>query len=319
MTESDHTTANPGWDNLTIRDLISTRFTIQGHRGARGVLPENTLESIRYALDVGVDLVEIDINLSADDALLIVHDETTRLDLVRDSEGQWVTDHTPWRAMTREQVNAFDVGRIRPDSIYAARFAEQESRDGARIPLLEDVARIICERPHGGINMEIKCNPNAPMPRPDIDHLASRVVEAIDRLQIGHRVIVQSFNFACVAAIRALDPSLITGCLTSEQIGLDTIGRDHPEPSPWTAGLHPRDFDGSVPAMVHSLGVDYWSSEHRDLRKESVDEAHSLGLNVHAWTVNDAKDIERLICWGVDSIISDYPDMLARLITKCGR
>lgn len=274
------------------------------------MLPENSLAAFAHALDAGVDRIEIDINLSADDALLVVHDEATNPDIVRDEDGRWIDTRLPWRSLTLDAVRRFDIGRLRPASGYAARFPAQRSVDGSKIPLLDDVADLIEKRGRGAINIEIKCAPNAPPPRPGIEHFAEVVVAAIHRRDLCARVTVQSFNWSVVQSVRALAPALVTGCLSSERADFDTIGRSARAPSPWTAGLRVDDFDGSVPAMVAAMGVHYWAGDHRDLGEESIGAAHALGLQAHAWTVNDPDDMRRLISWGIDSIISDYPDIL---------
>jgi glycerophosphoryl diester phosphodiesterase len=288
----------------------------QGHRGARGVLPENSIAGFAHALDAGLDRIEIDVNLSADDRLLVVHDETTNPDLVRDPRGRWLETRIPWRSLEYHQVAQFDVGRIRPESRYAERFPLQQPLDGTRIPVLEEVADLIRQRRRGSINIELKCDPAAPAPRPDVEHFAGCVVAAIAAAKIRREVTVQSFNWSMVAAVRRLDPELVTGCLSSELTEFDTIGRSNRKPGPWTHGLHVRDFNGSVPAMVKAMGVDYWSSEHRDLDEQAIDAAHALGLAVHAWTVNDADTMKKLISWHTDSIISDFPETLLAVVRE---
>lgn len=291
------------------------RIITQGHRGARGVLPENTLAGIAHALDAGIDRIEIDVNLSKDDRLLVVHDETTHPDLVRDRHGCWLQARTPWRDLEYDAIARFDVGRIRPDSPYAARFPHQRPVDGSRIPLLEEVGELIRERGHGELNIEIKCDPGAPEPRPDTAHFAECVVSAISRLDLGHLVTVQSFNWGVVEAVRRLDGDLVTGCLSSEWPPFDTIERDLGAPSAWTNGLYIGDFDGSLPAMVKAMGVNYWASEFRDLNADVVRTAHELGLAVHAWTVNEEAIMKNLIMWETDSIISDYPQTLLAVVS----
>ena len=294
------------------------RLITQGHRGARGVLPENTLASFSHAMAVGVDRVEIDLNLTADDILVVVHDETTHPDLVRGPDGAWVRERTTWRSMPVSRVRALDVGRARPGSHYAARFPRQQPADGERIPLFDEIAALAKADGRCGINIEIKCDPASEAQGPSPEHFAERVVEAVGRHGIGDRVTVQSFNWSVVTAVRRLSDTISTGCLTSERPDFDTVQRHGDHASPWTDGRRPSQFAGSMPAMVASMGVDYWASEFRDLDTAHIDEAHELGLEVHCWTVNDPDDIKRLISWGVDSIITDYPDDLIALVRQGG-
>src|SRR5690606_15621847 len=187
---------------------------------------------------------------------------------------------------------------------------DQQPIDGSRIPVFAELAEVVLARAGAGINVEIKCDPADQEDPGSARRLAELVVGEIDRLGLRRRVSVQSFNWSVVAAVRALDPDLVTGCLSSEQPDFDTIERGSGRPSRFTHGLQPVDFGGSLPAMVKAMGVDYWASDHRDLDKTRIAEAHGLGLAVYAWTVNDPGDMRRLISLGADSIITDYPAVL---------
>ncbi len=299
--------------------LFNKKIITQGHRGARGLLPENTLESFRYALEAGVDVVEVDVNLTSDDIPILFHDETTNTDLIR-HDNHWISYTIPWRSLNFSELQAFDVGKIRPGSDYAARFKQQQSIDGAHIPTLRELAELLrdTKNPATGINLEVKCSPFAKEPRPDPLHFSSVLLTEIHQLGISGRVTIQSFNWEIVAAVKHLDSDIKAGCLSDERPGMDTVMRYSDNVSPWTCGLRARDFGFSVPKMVKAMGVDYWSSEYHGLGQDSINEAHELGLDVHCWTVNDADHIKRLISWSVDSIISDYPDMLMATVNEYG-
>lgn len=292
-------------------------FIVQGHRGARGVLPENTVAGFRHALRCGVDRIEVDVNLSADRRLVLVHDETTSPDLVR-IDGAWVDTRTPWHALTFDRIRRFDVGRIRPESAYARRYPRQAPRDGSRVPLLEELAALLIDEgdARAGLTLEMKCDPAAIPPRPDPARFAAVLVDEIHRLRIAARVSVQSFNWRVVAEVRRLDPGLAVGCLTSRRPPRDNLSSVDGNPSPWTAAPGLDDPGLSTPARVRAMGVHYWSSDYRDLDPESVALAHELGLAVHCWTVNDAAAVKRLLSWTVDSIISDYPQSLIAAVEE---
>lgn len=277
--------------------------------------PENTLASFLYAIHAGVDRLEIDLNLTGDDVLIVVHDDTTHPDLVRDGDGRWLARRIPWRELSLAEVRRFDVGRMRPGSDYARRFPRQQAVDGERIPTFDEVAALVDAHPAVSINIEIKCDPL----QRDLDagRFAHHVVEAVHRHRLVEQVTVQSFHWPVVAAVRQLDDNLTTGALSARQADFDTIG-DGATPSPWTGRYALCDFRGSMPAMVHAMGVDYWASDFRDLTTADIDEAHEQGLAVHAWTVNRPEDMKRLISSGIDSIITDYPDELLALVRRGG-
>ncbi len=140
-------------------------------------------------------------------------------------------------------------------------------------------------------------------------------MQVVDATGMAERVTVKSFNWRAVEAVVAAG-ELVTGCLSSEQAGFDTIGRHQPDGSPWTAGRRVADFDGSVAEMVKSIGVHYWSSDYRDLDQDRVHEGRRLGLGVHCWTVNRVEDMRRLASWSIDSIISDYPRALLAAVGR---
>ena len=120
--------------------LLMPRLHLSGHRGARGLAPENTLEGFALAFALGCDSVELDVALTRDGVPVVVHDPVLHPDIVRGPDGRWVSG-APVRVgdLTRAEVLRLDVGRLRPGSAYAAGFPRQRARDGARIPALTDV------------------------------------------------------------------------------------------------------------------------------------------------------------------------------------
>ncbi|MEM9263530.1 MAG: glycerophosphodiester phosphodiesterase family protein, partial [Pseudomonadota bacterium] len=106
---------------------------LQGHRGARGVLPENTIPSFQNAIAAGSDCLELDIAMTKDGKIVITHDPVLSADIVR-KDGAWVSGNTAIKSLTYEQLRAYDVGRLRPGSRYARRFPKQEASDGVRMP-----------------------------------------------------------------------------------------------------------------------------------------------------------------------------------------
>ena len=116
---------------------------IHGHRGARGLYPENTLASIRAGIDCGCDAIEVDLCVSADNQLVIHHDPILSSRLVRDKTGQWIQNGLRIRDWPVEELKKFDVGRINPESDYAKLFPQQTPVDGARIPTLGEFVDLV--------------------------------------------------------------------------------------------------------------------------------------------------------------------------------
>ena len=131
------------------------------------------------------------------------------------------------------------------------------------------------------------------------------------------RVTVQSFDWRTLKIFAEIAPELPRSCLTSEG-HFDTMQRGIDGPSPWTAGLDIDAFGGSVPALVKAAGCQIWSPSFRDLTEERLERAKVLGLKVLPWTVNAPEDAARLLDWGVDGLITDYPDRARQVLANKG-
>jgi glycerophosphoryl diester phosphodiesterase len=142
---------------------------------------------------------------------------------------------------------------------------------------------------------------------------ARALVKVVRENGMASRVTIQSFDWRTLAIVQKEAPEIATSYLSSQQQALDNIQAGHREDSPWTAGVRFRDH-GSVPKMVEAAGGKIWSPNYVGLTEPLVKEAKSLGLAVLPWTVNDRAEMERLIDWGVDGIITDYPDRLREVM-----
>jgi glycerophosphoryl diester phosphodiesterase len=293
-------------------------FDLQGHRGARGLAPENTLPAFATALSIGVTTLELDLAMTKDGVLVVHHDEWLNPDIVRGPDGAFLAARGPaLHSLTLDEVKRYDVGRIRPGTAYAARFPEQRPVDGTRIPTLDELFALVRQAgaDHIRFNIETKITPTsgADVPAPEI--FAAAVARAITDAGLTGRASVQSFDWRTLAVLKRIAPEIERVCLTAERPGDDTIERGKPGPSPWTAGLDVDDFAGSTPRLVAAAGCSVWSPAFADLTPDTVAEAKMLGIKVIPWTVNQRSDIDRIIAMGVDGIISDYPDRLRAALT----
>ena len=122
-------------------------FDLQGHRGARGLAPENALPAFERALDLGVSTLELDIGVTADGVVVVHHDPALNASITRGADGQWLPGRGPLlRSLTFAQLQAYDVGRIDPATPYARTFGAQQARDGTRIPSLAQVFALVKAR-----------------------------------------------------------------------------------------------------------------------------------------------------------------------------
>jgi glycerophosphoryl diester phosphodiesterase len=290
-----------------------TTFDLQGHRGARGLKPENTLAGFAFALELGVSTLELDCAVTRDGIVVVSHDPVLNPDYTRDEQGRFLdAAGPPIVTLTLAELQRYDVGRLRPGTKYAARFPDQQAVDGERIPRLADVFALARSRGDVEVrfNVETKVSPD----RPDLtavpEAFATAVVDAVRDAGMESRTTIQSFDWRTLSVVRRIAPEIATVALTDQQPGDDTVQVGQRGPSPWLGGLDVDDFGGSVPKLVHASRARVWSPHYRDIDARLVAEAHALGLVVVPWTVNEPAEMRRVLDLGVDGMISDRPDRL---------
>jgi glycerophosphoryl diester phosphodiesterase len=307
----------------------ATRFDLQGHRGARGLAPENTLPAFERALALGVNTLEMDVNVTRDGVVVVGHDPSLNPDIVRGPDGKWLEKKGPAiHELTFAELSRYDIGRLKPGTAYAKRYPEQVSVDGTRYSRLAEVFALVKRSGDTRVrfNIETKVSPLAPeetlLPEP----FARALVAEIRAAGMQSRATIQSFDWRSLLVVQKEAPEIEAVYLSARQKFLDTIctgalaGSPSTAPadcgpSPWTAGFQLKDH-GSVAAMVRAAGGRIWSPEFRDIDADSLAEARRLGLRVVVWTVNDPAQIARLLDLGVDGIISDRPDLVQAELRK---
>jgi len=301
--------------------LPAVAFELHGHRGTRGHAPENTLAAFRKALEIGVTHIETDLAITKDGQVVISHEPALNQDLVRLPNGKWLSARGPAiSTLTLSELKQLDIGRINPQSRYAQQWKEQVPSDGERFPTLAELFALVQASGNVAVrfNIEIKTVPDGVEPTPDPETFARLVLAEIDKARMAQRVMVQSFDWRSLRAIKRLASDIETSCLTIESPDLDTVQRGKPGASPWLAGIDVDQLQGSVPRAVKQTGCAVWSPFWRNPTPETLQEAKALGLRVVPWTVNDPARMEQLIAVGIDGLITDYPDRAREVMQRHG-
>ncbi|MEQ9426342.1 MAG: glycerophosphodiester phosphodiesterase family protein [Cyclobacteriaceae bacterium] len=264
---------------------------LQGHRGARGLAPENSLPGFLKALSYNVTTLEMDLAVTKDGQLVVSHEPWFSHLFCKDSFGNPIAEDSARDfniyQMTYAEVSRFDCG-----SIQNPRFPEQELVSSPK-PLLTEIV--------GGIeqylektgkfavryNIEIKSQPEGDdIFHPSPNEFSDLVYKTIDGRIDWNRVSIQSFDFRVLQYFNEKYPEVKLAALVENQNGLD--------------------------ANLEALGFtpEIYSCYYKLLDRETVKQIHEKGMLVIPWTVNEIAEMEQLYDWGVDGIITDYPDRI---------
>ena len=241
---------------------MSTKPLVWAHRGASGYAPENTLAAFQKAVDLGADGVELDIQLTKDDQIVVIHDET--IDRTSDGKG-WVKDYT------LEELRAFNYNRTKPEYKHAD------------IPTMREVFELL--KPTGlFINIEIKTG------MVFYEKIEEKILALAKEMGMEDRVCYSSFNHYTVPRIHELKPDAEVGFLYADgPIDMPSYGVKH-----GVNALHP---------ALYNLQYDGF-----------VKECKEKGLKLNVWTVNERPYMEMCCQYGVDAIITNYPDIAKEVV-----
>lgn len=297
---------------------IPEKPLVIGHRGAAGLLPENTLAAFKRGCELGIDAIELDVLVSADGELVVHHDFKLKPEIARASDGTWISSGSQpaVRDLTVAQLKAYDVGRLQPRTSYAARYPEQAPADGERIPTFQEVIDLFKQscRPSIRLFVEIKTSPEEPELTPPPEAVADQVVKMLQDAGVAERTWILSFDWRPLVHIQKIAPELPTVYLTIAGPGLNNLKPNQPGASPWLAGFDVDDFNGSAPRAVKAAGGRIWSPYFKNLTPETLAEARGLGLLVSVWTPDSPDDLKKMIDMKVDAITTNRPDVLKRLL-----
>ena len=270
---------------------------IQGHRGASGLVVENTIEAFLAAYDLGVTAVELDVRLTADSHVVVWHDPTLQADkCLGDHVGARVDD------LTLDHLRTVDVG-----SLTQPEFPSQRAVPGARIMTLAELLEASADpAPQMWFTIELKVDPTDPREVATRRRLVEGVLATIHDCGIAERCFVHSFDWAVLDLSRELAPAVLRSALAEA----DTFAPG----SAWLGSIRWEDHPGDLPGAVAALGAQVVSPDFAWCDEEFVERAHRLGLGVLPWTVNEEADLRRMLEVGVDGLVTDYPDRALALL-----
>ena len=266
---------------------------VQGHRGARALRPENTLPGFAYALDGGVDVLELDLVVTKDDELVVMHDLELNPILCTGPDGAPAPVGFKVRQHPRRMLRAFDCGRRRNP-----RFPRQRPVPQTHIPTLDEVFELVArsKAPAAAkvrFNIEAKRLPGRTDLAPSPTRFAALIVKAIEARGLVERCILQSFDHRVLVAAKRLAPRLRTSAL---------IGETRPD----------------LVAVARAAGAELVSPNHEWITAEDVSALHAAGIGVVPWTANSETAWARLVELGVDGVITDDPAALIAYLRRRG-
>ena len=261
-------------------------FDLQGHRGARGILPENSLKGFQKAIDLGVSTLELDVVISKDSLVVVSHEAYMNPKICLDPKGNKITDKSDFNLfeMTYDEIKAFDCGSLKhPD------FPDQKPQPTFK-PLLSEVINLTSQNliQRGklvGLNIELKSNQETdgiyhPKPEDFVDLVMNTIKNGLISID---KITIQSFDERVLRYCIENYPMIEVAYLVEDDNLNDNLKK---------LGKTPQIYSPMY-TLVDSL---------------TVNQARKAGIKVIPWTVNEVKDMHNLLELGVDGLITDYPN-----------
>ena len=282
---------------------------IFGHRGARGEIAENSIEGFKHTFALGIKAVEFDVVISKDKIPVLYHYFNLMPYLVKDESGNWLKN-SELKVFDKsyEELSKYNIGGLDPESKHGKRFKEQKLLKNAKIPKLSELLELVSRKENKDVflNLEVKSTPFKMGLTPIPSDTVSLILKNIDTHKLEDRIIISSFDWRILYELKKQNPRILRGFITLQQ-DLSTTKKNIYENSPWMAKNYSLDELFLIPNIIKSLEGHVWSAFYRDVTKQNVELAHKHGLATYVWTVNSEQDIIRMIEYGVDGIITDYP------------
>ncbi|KAI0757351.1 PLC-like phosphodiesterase [Daedaleopsis nitida] len=321
--------------NVAAAQSHSRFYDVQAHRGGRGNTVENTLPSFAWGLIDGASTLELDNGITKDGYVVVWHDVEITSAKCQDTQPAFPGDPDfPYVGkyianLTLAQLRTIDCGSKRQ---YG--YPMQLTYPGTRISTLEEVFDFVkCADPARQImwNIESKIDAHYPNRTKGVEEFVRKQHAVFEKSGYKEAITFQSFDWRTLIAMKELDPTIATSALVDDE----TAFGPNNATSPWLAGLRLDSFPGpslakQVVQAAHAIKADILSPSASSFEtpvldpemegyvafttKEMIDTAHQLGMKVKPWTVNRMNIVEQLLDWNADGIISDYPNVVRRLV-----
>ncbi len=278
-------------NSINIMDQDYSHIDVQGHRGARAVLPENSIPALRYALELGVDTLEFDLGVTKDGVVMLMHDQQINPVICQYKDGREAEEGLWLHELNLEQVKQFDCG-----SKKNPRFDKQQTVPGTEIPTLREVFEMVKDSELENsktvlFNIETKSDPRKPHAQPSPHDFVEAVASVIKEFDLESRVTLQSFDPATLIAAKEIAPNLQISALFGNK------------PDDWLEA-------------AEAVGADIISPHHNLLGRKDVEKIQEAGLAVIPWTANSKRQWARLLKLNVDGIITDDPEALLEYLGR---
>lgn len=281
-------------------NLKNRSIDLQGHRGARGKRPENTIPAFEYCMTHHMTTLELDTNVTRDKQLIIHHDTAVNGNICLDPTGK-PARRIPIKNLTVKELKQLDCGAVRNTD-----FPEQVPVCGTRLVTLTDLFDFVREYEavheiSPGILFNIETKFSKDYTAEDVREFVRLMVETIEEAGMDARSTVQSFVLEVLPEIRKLNSRIKTSALFRPDFFQKIMLR--------------LGFSSSRNRIIQQAGIfgaDIISPHYIYVNAKFVKRCHQKNMKILPWTANEATIIKKLLDYGVDGIISDYPDRLFR-------
>jgi len=254
------------------------KVKIHGHRGVRGVLPENTLAAFKYVIENNIDFLELDLQMTKDNEIIIYHDKSINTEICSGVS-------RPIKTLTLKEIKEYDCG-----SNKNIKFLKQQTVHGEKIPTFIELINLIqTEYKYKKIKMNIEIKTETSLDTDDeVYNFSKKLIDILHKYNITDDIIIQSFDTRALKYVKEIYPSITTSYLVEDKLS-------------------------NIDSLINTskqLGVKIISPDYKLIDKQIVKKLQENGFEVLPWTINDLNTFKKNIDYGVDGIITDYPKQM---------